>query len=144
MPGMAQTEGAVVWRFLSHLSVNYLSLQTQTGGVSALKELLELYAPVGTPPLKRQIDGIRNIASRPVVGPFPAAGPRQFVRGLEIELECEEQVFGAHGAFVLAAVLARLFARHAPANSFTRTLLRTPERGEVYAFPALAGLRRIM
>lgn len=143
-PGNAQTDGSTVWRFVSHLSRNYLGLHTQSGGVDALRDLLALYAQLGAPALQRQIDGIRSIEARPVVGPFPAPGPRQLVRGLEVELECEEQAFGGHGAFMLAAVLARLFTKHAPANSFARTLLTTPERGEIYRFPELPGLRRII
>ena len=141
-PAGATLEGSDMWRFLSHMSLNYLGLHKQTGGVDALRDLLELYARLGPPTMKRQVDGIRNIESRPIVGPFPAPGPRQFVRGLEVQLQCDEQAFGGRGAFILSAVLARLFAKQASENSFARTVLTTPERGEVYIFAALPGLRR--
>jgi type VI secretion system protein ImpG len=143
-PAAAPTEGSDMWRFLSHMSLNYLGLHRQTGGVDALRDLLDLYARLGAPPLRRQVDGFRNIASRPVIGPYPEPGPRQFIRGLEVELECDEHAFGGHGAFVLAAVLARLFAKQASTNSFAQTRLTTPTRGEIFTFPALPGLRRTM
>jgi type VI secretion system protein ImpG len=141
-PSTPLAEGALVWRFLSHLSVNYLSLNAQTGGVDALRELLELYAQ-GASPRDRQVNGIHNIAAKSIVGPFPAPGPRSFVRGLEVRLECEERSFGGHHAFTLASVLARLFARYASTSSFAQTVLSTRERGEVYTFPALPGLRHV-
>lgn len=68
------------------------------------------YAQLGDPAIQRQIEGVRKLRSRPIIGPFPAPGPRSFVRGLEVSLECEEQAFVGHGAFMLAGVLcARAF-----------------------------------
>lgn len=143
-PTPAQADGPTAWRFLSHLSVNYLSLHEQTGGVAALRELLELYAALGASHLRHQIDGIHTLESRPVIGPFPDKGPHTFVRGLSVRLECEERAFGRHGAFTLASVLARLFAKHASTRSFVQTELATRERGEIYTFPALPGLRHVL
>jgi type VI secretion system protein ImpG len=143
-PGPAQIEGPGMWRFLSHLSPNYLAIHKETGGVNALRDLLELYAEPGAPHLQRQIDGVRNIDSQPVIGPIPGPGPRRYTRGLEIQLECEEQAFGGQGAFVLAAVLARLFSKHVSANSFAQTVLTTSERGKVHTFKGLPGLGRLI
>jgi type VI secretion system protein ImpG len=143
-PRAAQPEGEAVWRFLSYLSLNYLSLNQNTGGLEALRELLGLFARLGDPATERQVEGIRKLRSGSIIGPFPAPGPRAFVRGLEINLECEEQAFAGHGAFVLASVLSRLFARHASTSSFTQTVLTTTERGEIYRWPALPGLRHTL
>jgi type VI secretion system protein ImpG len=129
---------------LNYLSLNYLSLNEQSGGLEALRELLGLFARLGDPAIERQIHGVRKLKSSSIIGPFPAPGPRSFVRGLEIQLECEEQAFAGHGAFTLGAVLSQLFARHASTSSFTQTVLSTRERGEVYRWPAVPGLRHVL
>lgn len=143
-PRAARPEGDAVWRFLSYLSLNYLSLSEQTGGLEALRELLGLFARLGDPVIERQIEGVRKLRSGTIIGPFPTPGPRTFVRGLEINLECEEQAFAGHGAFTLTSVLSHLFARHVSTGSFTQTVLTTTERGEVYRWPAVPGLRHAL
>ena len=143
-PRPAPALGESTWRWLSHLSRNYLSLCKQTGGTEALREMLEMYAENGDPLLRRQIEGVRAIDSAPSVGPMPLPGPRTFARGLTITLECEEQAFAGQGPLKLAGVLSVLFARHAFSNSFTETVLTTQERGEVYRWPALLGLRNVL
>ena len=143
-PRSAQPEGESLWRFLSYLNVNYLALSEQSGGVEALRELLGLFAQLGDPAIERQIHAVQGLRSSSIIGPFPAPGPRSFVRGLQVTLELEEQAFGAHGPFTLAAVLSRLFARHMPLSSFTQTVLTTRERGEVYRWPPVAGLRHVI
>jgi type VI secretion system protein ImpG len=143
-PRAAQPEGEAVWRFLNYLSLNYLSLSEQTGGLDALRELLGLFARLGDPTIERQIEGIRKLRSGPIIGPVPAPGPRSFVRGLEVNLECEEQAFAGQSAFTLTAVLAHLFARHASSGSFIQMVLTTTERGEIYRWPAVPGLRHAL
>jgi type VI secretion system protein ImpG len=143
-PRAAQPEGEAVWRLLNYLSLNYLSLSEQTGGLDALRDLLGLFARLGDPAIQRQIEGVRRLRSAPIIGPFPASGPRAFVRGLEVSLECEEQAFAGHGAFMLTTVLSHLFARHTSISSFVQVVLNTTERGEVYRWPAIPGLRHVL
>lgn len=134
-------DGDTAWRLLSHLSLNYLSACEETGGSEALREMLALYARFGDPILRREIDGIRSITTRPVIGPYPAPGAQRFVRGLEVRLQCEEQAF-AQGALTLASVLSVFFAKHVNANSFAQTVLHTLERQEVHRFAPLVGVRQ--
>jgi type VI secretion system protein ImpG len=140
MPRALSLDGDLAWRLVSHLSVNYLSTSEAQSGGEALREMLSLYARFGDPLLCREVIGIRAVHSQPVIRPYPQPGPRRFVRGLEVQLECEEQAFG-HGVLTLAAVLSVFFAKYANGNSFTETVLRTRERGEVHRWPAVAGLR---
>lgn len=88
--------------------------------------------------MKREIDGLRALDCQPVIGPFPHCGPRTFVRGLEVHLHFEEQVF-AHGALTLATVLSHLFGKQASTHSFTQTVVHWRERGDVYRLPAMVG-----
>ena len=73
--------------------------------------------------------------------PLPGVLPRSFARGLQVVLECDERAFPGLGAFKLASVLAVFFAKHASINSFTESVLRTRERGEVYKWPTQPGVR---
>jgi len=142
-PRCAMVEGDAAWRLISHLRPNYLSVGRDTDRGEALRELLALFARFGDPVLRREVEGIRAVSSKPVIGPFPQPGPQTFVRGLEIRLQCEEQIF-AHGALKLASVLSVVFAKQAGTHSFTQTILDSVERGEVYRLPARPGLRHTL
>jgi type VI secretion system protein ImpG len=137
-------DGAVAWRAISHLSLNYLSLVDSTAheGASALRELLELYAS-GDPSARKQIEGIRSVRVAPVVRRLPAlarggqsassraASMLAFGRGLEVVIEVDELAFEGGSAFLLGSVLSHYFSRYVSINSFTETALRTLGRGEI-------------
>ena len=126
-------DGAVSWRAISHLSLNYLSLVNASAqeGASALRDLLELYAPAADASARRQIDGIRSVHVKPVVRRLPHTGPLAFGRGLEITVSVDELAFEGGSAHLLGSVLDRYFTRHVSLNSFTETVLRSGTRGEI-------------
>jgi type VI secretion system protein ImpG len=126
-------DGAVSWRAISHLSLNYLSLAQSTPeeGAGALRDLLELYAPSADVSARRQIEGIRSVRVGRVVRRLRAPGPLAFGRGLEIVVNIDELAFEGASAFLLGSVLDRYFARHVSINSFTETVLRSENRGEI-------------
>jgi type VI secretion system protein ImpG len=132
-PSGALADGAVAWRAISHLSLNYLSLVNSTPqeGAAALRDLLELYAASADAGAKRQIEGIKSVRVNRVVRRVPAAGPIAFGRGLEITLEVDELAFEGGSAYLLGAVLDQYFARFVSINSVTETVLRSQSRGEV-------------
>jgi type VI secretion system protein ImpG len=139
-------DGAMAWRAVSHLSLNYLSLvdANKTEGATALRELLDLYAAAGGATARRQIDGLRSVAVRPVVRRLPAPGPIAFGRGLEITLELDELAYEGASAFLFGAVLERFLARHASINSFTETVLRSQAHGEIHRWVPRWGERQIL
>ena len=94
--------------------------------------------------MARQVDGLRSVASRPVVDRLPMVGPITFGRGLEIELEFEERGIDGGSAFGLGAVLEAFFRRYVALNTFTRTVVRTVERGEIMRWPARIGQRQLI
>ncbi|MBS1816332.1 MAG: type VI secretion system baseplate subunit TssF [Acidobacteria bacterium] len=126
-------DGAVAWRAISHLALNYLSLVDVPGpqGAATLRDLLELYATTGDVSARRQIEGVRSVGVQRVVRRVPSKGPIAFGRGLEITVEVDELAFEGGSAFLLGAVLARHFARYVSINSVTETVLRSQSRGEV-------------
>jgi type VI secretion system protein ImpG len=132
-PYSAVADGAVAWRAISHLSLNYLSLVNSTGaqGAAALRDLLELYATTTDVSARHQIEGIRSVTVGRVVRRLPARGPIAFGRGLEITVDVDEMAFEGGSAFLLGAVLDRYFARHVSINSITETVLRSQSRGEI-------------
>jgi type VI secretion system protein ImpG len=132
-PSSALADGAVAWRAISHLSLNYLSLVNSTPqeGATALRDLLELYATSADIGGKRQIEGVRAIRVDRVVRRLPGPGPIAFGRGLEITLEVDELAFEGGSAYLLAAVLDQYFARYVSINSVTETVLRSQSRGEI-------------
>jgi type VI secretion system protein ImpG len=139
----SQVHGDVPWRLISHLSLNYLSLidSDPRSGAAALREMLSLYADLGDPAVRKQIDGVRAIRSQAVTRRLPFPGPIAFGRGIEVTLECDEAAFRGSGAFVLGSVLERFFAKYVSINSFTETVLRTLQRGEVMRWPMTSGQR---
>jgi type VI secretion system protein ImpG len=145
VPIASTAEGDPAWRIISHLSLNYLSLLNSKDGqgAAALRDLLKLYVNPNDTFTLRQIDGIRSVASNPIVRRIAAPGPLTFARGLEIRVTMDEEAFEGSGIFVLGAVLAQFFARYVSINSFTETIIVSQRRGEIMRWPNLIGKRQI-
>ena len=129
------------WRLISQLSLNYLSLAEQGQGAAALREMLRLYGDMQNPALQLQIEGLREVSAKPCTRRLPMPGPIVFGRGLEITLEFDENAFRGTGVFLLGAVFERFLARYVSLNSFTETVLRSTERGEIMRWKARPGRR---
>ena len=146
-PRASHAHGDTAWRLISHLSLNYLSL-ADGGGTgdqgAGLRELLSLYADLSDPAHRKQIDGIRSTGCAGITRALPVPGPTTFGRGLEVEVTCDETAFEGSGAFLLGAVLQRFFTKYVSINSFTETVLRTVQRGEIMRWPARLGLRHTL
>jgi type VI secretion system protein ImpG len=126
-------DGAIAWRAISHLSLNYLSLvgATPQQGAKALRDLLELYATTTDVSARRQIEGILSVNATRVVRRLPGRGPIAFGRGVQIAVQVDEMAFEGASAFLLGAVLDRYFARYVSINAVTETVLRSQSRGEI-------------
>jgi type VI secretion system protein ImpG len=141
-PRPSFAHGDASWRLISHLSLNYLSIVDTPGdGAAALREMLGLYADPNDNSALRQIEGVRAVSSKPIIGRVPIAGPIAYGRGTEVTLTMEDAAFQGSSSFVLASVLEQFFARFASINSFSRTVLRSSERGEVARWPMRLGNR---
>ena len=141
-PSLAHSSGEMVWKFISHLSLNYLSITD--AGATGLKEMLRLYVDANDVVALKQIDGVRSLDSSPLICQLPTKGPITFGRGLAIELTIDEESFEGVGPFLLGAVLERFFAKYTSINSFTQTTLHTTQRQEVARWPVRAGCRHIL
>jgi len=94
--------------------------------------------------MRRQIEGIRSAKSRAVVQRVEVPGPIAFARGLEISLLFDETAFEGFGIFVLGAVIDQFFARYVSLNSFTETVIKSQQRGEVMRWKPLIGRRQLI
>jgi type VI secretion system protein ImpG len=147
LPKPSLTEGRFFWRLISHLSLNYLSLADSAKGeegAAGLRDLLKLYIEENDRLSERQIEGVLSVRSRPVVRRVAAPGPISFARGLEITITFDEIAFEGTGVFILGGVLEQFFAKYVSLNSFTETVVRTKQRGEIIRWPARMGIRQIL
>ena len=131
---------------MSHLSLNYLSLvEGEDGrGASALREMLMLYGDADDANIRKQIEGVRSLTSRPIYRQIKSGGPIAFGRGLEVNVTFDEGALGGSRAFLLGAVLEQFFAKYVSLNSFTETVIHTIDRGEVIRWPASPGRRHTL
>ena len=141
-PSNVQKETA--WELISHLALNYLSLNDNDTeqGAAALRQLLQLYADYGEPNIQKQIEGVLSIRSEPVVRRINLPGPITFGRGLELTINFEESAFEGSGVILLGAVLEQFFTRYVNINTFTETVIKTTDRDEIIRWPAQIGRRQ--
>jgi type VI secretion system protein ImpG len=145
-PSLAHASGETVWKLLTHLSLNYLSITCEDPrkGASALREMLKLYANSQDTAVQKQIDGVTLVESLPIVRRIPTPGPMTFGRGLELTLTLDEEFFEGVGGFLLATVLEQFFAKYVSINSFTETVLRSKQREEISRWPTRIGRRHTL
>ncbi|MEM6825689.1 MAG: type VI secretion system baseplate subunit TssF, partial [Pseudomonadota bacterium] len=143
-PTLAQGEAA--WKLIGHLTLNYLSIvDSDVGsGAEALRELVGLYARDGDRSVKRELEGIVSVKSRPIVRRMADEVLSTAVRGLEITVECDEDFFDGASVYLLVAVLERFLRHHVSINSFTETVLVTQQRGEIARWRPGRGAGRII
>jgi type VI secretion system protein ImpG len=135
--------GMALWRLISHLSLNYLSLVE--GGRSAFQEILRLYDFSQTPGAERMIQGITAVSSRPHFARVVSDAGIAFARGTRVELELDESHYVGSGVYLFASVIEQFLALYTSLNSFTQLVAKTRQRkGEILReWPPRAG-RKIL
>lgn len=127
-----------LWRLISHLSLNHLSLSG--GGVEALKEMLRLYDLPRSAANRKQIDGLKAIEFKPSTAWLPGEPYATFVRGTEVRVTVDEDSFVGTGLGLFAKVLDQFFGLYVHANSFTKvTLVSARTQEEVLSCPPRNG-----
>lgn len=137
--------GATLWRLVSTLSLNHLSLLD--GGPAALEALREIVSMhgAGHPSARQQVEGIVEMRTRRVVRRAGEGHWRGVCRGTEVELLLDEERFAGSNGFLMGAVLARFLALYASVNSFTQTVVRSRQReGEWKRWPPTAGEQPVL
>ena len=139
----AATGGAQLWRLVSQLSLNHLSLAGGTAGLEALKEILRLHTGPGCEDASRQIAGLVGLEAQRAVRRVGSDAWRGFCRGLAITLEVDDDHFVGASPWLLGAVLNRFLALHAAANSFTELTVTSRQRGRI-TWPPQSGAALVL
>lgn len=136
------------WQLVSNLSLNYLSI-SDTGveddgqqAAAMLRQMLELYSEGMDKPGGRQIEGILQVTTRPVVRQRRVGSHIEVAHGLQVRLRVDEAAFEGTGAYLFGSVMEHFFATYASTNSFAETVLETIQREEIGKWPVRNGLRR--
>lgn len=145
-PQTALRDGAVAWRLLNLLSLNYLSLLDADDGeaVAALRDLLMQFPGGAESSLRRQVESLQNVQVRAVVRRHPLPGPIAFARGFEISLHVDELGHEGGSALLFCAALHHYLARHVGLNSFVETVMVSLTRGEVMRWAPRLGARPLL
>jgi len=116
--------GALQWRLLSHLSLNYMSVVQ--GGEEAFKEILKLYDFDNSPATRQQINGVVSLKSEYATKRIG----QSFCRGVQVAMEFDEGKFVGTGLYLFACVLERFLGQYVSVNSFSQLIAKTIQRKE--------------
>jgi type VI secretion system protein ImpG len=131
----------LLWRLLSHLQLNHLSL-VDGGGAEALRQMLRLYDYRDAPETRALINAVEAIAHRRSTARIPSGG---LAGGLDIELAINPRQTDIGTAYLFGAVLERFLSLYAGLNSFTRLSVRSTGTSEpLKIWPARAGDRPLV
>ena len=128
-----------MWRLVSHLSLNHLSLVDTPQGAEALREILRLYDPANSEETRALIDGLHDISARRIVGRVGGPVAAGFCRGVEVTLHLDEEKYTGSGVYLFASVLERFLGLYSSLNSFTKTVVKTDRRPNLCSWPPRAG-----
>ncbi len=127
-----------LWRLISHLSLNHLSLSA--GGIDAIRELLRLYDLPRSATNRRLVEGLVAVDYRPASASLPGNPFPTFVRGMEVRLTVDESSFAGSGLRLFSQVLDHYFGLYVHVNSFTQLkLLSARTQEELFACPMRSG-----
>ncbi len=132
-----------LWRLISQLSLNYVSLVE--GGPQALQELLRLHNFGNSPAAERQIQGIVGLTGSPTYARVESEHGLTFARGQRVEIEFDEEQFAGGGVYLMASVLDRLLGLYVSLNSFSMLAMRTRQRRDwLKEWPARSGWKTLL
>lgn len=129
---------SALWRLISHLSLNYLSLADD--GREALQQILALYNFSDSPYLQNQIQGITGVRSSRHFARVITDSGMTATRGTRVEVQFDEDQFVGGGVYLFACVLEQFLGSYVSMNSFTQLAATTAQRKETLKeWPPRAG-----
>ncbi len=137
-------KGNLLWRFLSHLALNHLSLEEPEN----LRALLDLYIFEDTREPEYVI--MRNREKIKGIQDVKTQGADQLVngimmRGREIRLEARADAFESEGdLYLFGCVLDHFMGGYASINTFTRFILKETLKGDIFPWPSRLGDRPLI
>jgi type VI secretion system protein ImpG len=130
--------GSLLWRLLSHLSLNYVSLTSADN----LRAILGLYVfgetrdKAAVLANKKRIDGIEGVVSK---------ASNRLVSGImrsgrEIRIRARQDHFSSPGdLYLFGSILDHFLSAYASINTFTRLVIDDVVKGDSYRWPERIG-----
>jgi type VI secretion system protein ImpG len=132
-----------LWRLISHLSLNYLSLVSE--GKEAFQEILKLYNFSDSSYSMKQIEGILELKSRPSFARLLSENGITFARGTRVDMLLDEDNFVGGGVYLFTSVLENFLGQYVTLNSFSQLSAATRQRKEVLRqWPPRAGTKILL
>jgi type VI secretion system protein ImpG len=118
-----------VWRLISLLSLNYLSLSEE--GRTAMQEILRLHNFTDSSHHENHIASIQHLECSPHFALVESDYGLVPARGTKVQMDIDEQQFAGGGVYLFGALLDRFLAGYASMNSFSQLTVKTNLRKEV-------------
>lgn len=134
-----QLTDQMLWRLISHLSLNHLALTGEKDGAASLREMLRLYNFTNSRGVGMMIDGLVDSQTRRMVGRVGGQVSSGFCKGTEIRLTMDESKFSGGGEYLFGSVLDRFLAMYTSINSFTKTIVDTKQGKTFDKWPLRSG-----
>ena len=146
VPINAQDQGTLLWRMVNQLHSNYHSIigDSENKSGQGLRDVLRPFADAISLDLLKQVEALIGVESHPITRRFHTEGPASFVRGQEIKLIFDEQIFGDGGFFILGLLISEFLRRYVMINAFVETVLVSKQRGEIKRWKPKTGLKAIL
>lgn len=141
-----QPTGALLWKLVSLLQFNHLSIARRDSGDRAggIRELMMVFADTADTSVERRIRGIVDVRTKPIVRKVKQESGFNAARGIEVTIEFDENAFEGEGVFLAGAVLDHFLADYSSLNSFTETVIATRQRGVIKRWPARIGRKAVL
>ena len=118
-----------LWRLISALSLNYLSLVEEGG--EPMREILRLYNFAGSAYAEKQIQGLAGVSGKRHFARVISENGVAFARGTLVEMTFDEDQFAGGGVYLFAAVIEYFLGLYVSMNSFSQLVTRTHQRKEI-------------
>jgi type VI secretion system protein ImpG len=138
-----RVESALLWRLVSLLSLNFVSLVE--GGPAGLQELLRLHNVRDSAAADKEIQAIVGLTASPTYARIASEHGLAFGRGHRVSLELDEDQFVGGGVYLFASVIERFLGLYTSLNSFNVLRVTTRQRREaVKEWPPRAGWKALV
>jgi len=133
----------VMWRLISQLSLNHLSLVE--GGRHAMQHILQLYNFTDSAVGRKIIEGILDVQSERHFARVVSDCDISFARGTRVKLLLDEEQFVGNGVYLFASVMEYFLGLYCSLNAFSQLVVSTKQRKEVLReWPPRAGRKVLM
>lgn len=133
----------LLWRLLSHLYINYLSV----ADVESLRAMAKLYVFTDTPDRGSVVANTKRVDA--ITGMDVTEGDRLvgglLMRGREIKMSLNREGFANGGdLYLFSSVMNRFFSGYASVNCYTRLTVEETLNKELYQWNAMIGDRPLL